>query len=86
MWTTKDAVALATCMKWVNEDLGALEAKMRLLFTGDKWTAQKASPGLLLSQWNVIGVEQASDPLAALKPNADSLTLMNDLKRLKERK
>ena len=85
-WQVKDAVSIAACMKAAGDDLAVLEAKMRAMFTGDKWMAERASPSLLRSQWNVIGVKVEDDPLAGLKPSADSLHLLQEMQRLKEKR
>ncbi len=85
-WQVKDAVSIAGCMKAAGNDLAVLEAKMRAMFTGDKWMAERASPALLRSQWNTIGVKVEDDPLAGLKPSAGSLDILQDMQRLKEKR
>lgn len=55
---SKDAAAIAKCLKLADEDPAAVKERMtRLLESGDKWLAENAFPSLLQSRWNQLALD-----------------------------
>ena len=58
VWKQKDAVAMSRCMSSAGGDLSEVERRARrMLMSTNEWVATNASPCLLLSKWNEMGIE-----------------------------
>ena len=57
-WNSREAAAVAKCLKRAKGDAAEVQARMtRLLEHGDRWMAENAMPSILDSRWNQLAVE-----------------------------